>query len=93
VSAASFSAVAATLARTTHCINGWTIGFHHIQGSTLGGWFERDSSGAGGNLVLELDNGPGNTLQLVDYDGVVCLPGAVLTFLRQAGVDADSSFE
>jgi len=86
-------AVAATLGATTHSTADWAVSFYRQHGSTLDGWFERNSDGEGGGLWLALDNGPDNTLQLIDYDGVTCLPAAVLTLLRQAGVDADSTFE
>lgn len=70
----------------------YTVGFHKANTViSLRGWFERNSDGYGGQLILALDSE--GKLALIDYDGVACLPCAVLEFLRLAGADADRSFE
>ena len=70
----------------------YTVGFHKANTViSLRGWFERNSDGCGGQLILALDSE--GKLALIDYDGVACLPPAVLESLRLAGADADRSFE
>lgn len=68
--------------------DGWTLGTHD---ETLSGWFERDADGTGGNLLYERNEA--DQLELIDYDGVFALPVAILTLLRDIGVQADRSFE
>ena len=68
-------------------VSGWTCELHKGK---LTGWFERDSDGTGGGLWFAINDGK---LELVDYDGVYELPKPILCALREAGVDADDSFE
>ena len=67
--------------------DGWTLGTHE----DLSGYFERDSDGAGGGLWFERNDA--GQLALIDYDGVTCLPIAILTLLRDIGVQVDRDFE
>jgi hypothetical protein len=61
------------------------------------GWFERDSDGTGGGLWFSRENPETGIedghLHLIDYDGMACLPGAVITMLRSLGVSVDRNFE
>lgn len=50
------------------------------------GYFEHDKTGSGGGLCLE-DN------ELTDYDGVACLPKAIVSALREHGFILDEAFD
>ena len=85
-------AVLVTLSDSEHAGAGYVIGFHPFSANgEINGWFERTGDGTGGGLWLEI--GPTSTLDLLDYDGTPCLPAAVLTVLRQAGINAGREFE
>ena len=73
-------------------LNGWTLGRMENESMTL--WFEHASGteDKGGNCYLELSD-DGTQVDLIDADGTYCLPLAVVTMLRQAGVFVDSTFE
>lgn len=63
-------------------VNGWTV---EINAETLHGWFECDSSGAGGGLTFVHAQDPEtleDTLELEDYDGVFALPKPVYEQLK-----------
>ena len=55
------------------------------------GYFERKDGSEGGGLWFErLADG---TLELVDYDGMACLPRSVVEALRGAGFVLDETFD
>lgn len=63
-------------------------GVVEIDPAALYGYFERKDGSEGGGLWFErLDSG---ALELIDYDGVSCLPRAVVQSLRGAGVVVDA---
>ncbi len=67
--------------RTT--VGGWTVCYKEAESYA---WFERDSDGTGGGLWFE--NG-----ELVDYDGVACLPAAVADGIRTLGLTVPADME
>lgn len=54
------------------------------------GFYERKDGSEGGGLWFEQSN---DKLELVDYDGMACLPMRVIEALRSAEIIVDSSFE
>lgn len=63
-------------------VRGWTVSLEEPDYA----WFERDSDGTGGGLWFE--NG-----ELVDYDGVACLPAAVADGVRALGLIVPADME
>jgi hypothetical protein len=63
-------------------VRGWTVCLDEPDR----GWFERDSDGTGGGLWFEGD-------ELVDYDGVSCLPAAVAEGIRSLGLTVPPDME
>ena len=87
----------AALRASEHSLEGWTVG---TLANELRGWFERESDGCGGGLWFSRENPEtgeeDGLLHLYDYDleyGVSCLPGAVITVLRNLGVSVNRNFE
>lgn len=62
-----------------------------IDTTALYGYFERKDGSEGGGLWFERVDG--GALELVDYDGVACLPRSVVAALRAAGYVLDESFD
>jgi hypothetical protein len=67
------------------------VGIVEIDPAALYGYFERKDGSEGGGLWF--DRAEGDTLELVDYDGVSCLSPKVIAALRAAGVTVDADFE
>jgi hypothetical protein len=67
------------------------VGIVEIDPAALYGYFERRDGSEGGGLWF--DRAEGDTLELVDYDGVSCLSPEVIAALRAAGVTVDADFE
>lgn len=58
------------------------------------GYFEHNKTGTGGGLWFEGKSaGEPEVLNLVDYDGVACLPRAIIEGLRSAGITVGEEFE
>jgi hypothetical protein len=62
-----------------------------IDPVALYGYFERKDGSEGGGLWF--DRAEGDTLELVDYDGVSCLSPKVIAALRGAGFVVGVDFE
>lgn len=65
-------------------------GIIEIDPVALYGYFERKDGSEGGGLWFEDD---GHRLVLVDYDGVITLPRAIIECLRSNGATVDADFE
>ena len=63
---------------------GIDVGAGRVLGTGGGLWFSRENPETG------IEDGH---LHLIDYDGMACLPGAVITMLRSLGVSVDRNFE
>ena len=63
-------------------VRGWTV----VLSEPDYAWFERDSDGTGGGLWFEGG-------ELVDYDGVSCLPSAVADGIRSLGLVVPADME
>lgn len=63
-----------------------------IDTLALYGYFERNSDGEGGGLWFDRD-GPNGMVELMDYDGVSCLPQSIVKALRDAGYYLDETFD
>jgi hypothetical protein len=55
------------------------------------GYFERKDGSEGGGLWF--NHAANGSLELIDFDGVACLPSFVTRTLRANGVTVDSDFE
>lgn len=62
-----------------------------IDTAALYGYFERKDGSEGGGLWFERTEG--GALELVDYDGVACLPRSIVEALRGAGFILDETFD
>lgn len=62
-----------------------------IDSHSLYGYWERKDGSEGGGLWFERIEG--GALELVDYDGLACLPRSVVAALRAAGYVLDESFD
>ena len=66
----------------------WTV---KIDTKRNFGYFERCSDGAGGGLWFGFNDN--QKLELIDYDGMSCLPKSMVKILRDAGYHLDSSYD
>ncbi len=66
-----------------------------IDTKAMYGYFEHDELGdeRAGGLWFEPDGTGDDTLALVDYDGVCCLPAPVAVALRANGYIVEEDFE
>ena len=67
------------------------VGIIEVDPVALYGYFERKDGSEGGGLWF--DRAEGDTLELVDYDGVATLPKAIIECLRHNGATVDADFE
>jgi hypothetical protein len=66
-------------------------GVVEIDPVALYGYFERKDGSEGGGLWFA--RSPNGNLELVDFDGMACLPSFVARTLRANGVTVDTDFE
>lgn len=64
-----------------------------VDTAALYGYFERNSDGAGGGLWFVAVPGSEKDLELIDYDGMACLPMSVIEALRDWGIKVGEEFE
>lgn len=74
--------------RTLTAENGYEI----VLSDPMNAVFSRHGE-AIGHLIFERMMGPSGQFELVDYDGVYCLPRSVAKALRAAGFHVDTTFD